>query len=355
MNKIILLFGCVFISICAYGQEVRELYLETFPAIEINHVEVHSMYGKIQLEPSNNEIAAEVKYIFNERVFDKAEKLLKGISIVHEIRSDSLFLTTKLDDRLFMKNNLIWEVIQDAVIDFTLYVPAHVSIRAQQTQGQVFVPGIDNKVHATLSSAALFAKRSKQVAVHGSDFLIEANNVEHLEVKGSHGYLILSNSIKADLDLEYSSVESHGFKVLNAQLSNCSISSGLSNIVHVTASKSAVEFTDVLEEGTFDMEDVLFAVQKLPPKMRLQSRRGENRLMLSNKRHANLSLVEEDSLTHLKLRNGTFHMEYKRKKAAISSDGIEIKKGKSFELNQSGEFGLRAVIDMLRGSLLIDK
>ena len=337
------------------AQQKKELFLKSFEADKFSFISVNSSYGNVYVQPSHDQLGARVEFIFSEEISKQAAKLIDNISVVESVRHDSLFITTQFDQSLFLKNNILWDIKDDINIEYRVKVPAKVKIDIKQKHGSVFAGRTSIPIVARLDNSGLYAKLTDKIEVHGSDFLVDASGVKDLTVNGSRGYLVLSNTQKGKLQLSYSTIESIGFNQVDADLENCAFSSGKTKTCIVKAQSSTIEFTDILEEASFDLTDVRFVVQKMPSQFNLSTLRGSSILSLIPGRNCHLNFSMSNSETELRLRGGSIRMDFKRKKTNIQLPESGTRTKQMAEFTQTSSHGIK--IDGLfnRGQIIVKK
>ncbi len=350
---IIFLFALCFTT--TFAQHKEQLFFKEFPAEKFNHLMVSTGYGRVFLTSSVDQLGAQVMFLFSEEDAPKAVGIMDKISITHVTRNDSLFITTNFNEKLLKEDSDLMDLANDVVIEYRVKIPPHITPHVHQHHGQVFTGSIQNHIHVDLVDAALYAKMSQKITAKGDQFLIDASGVKTLEVGGEHGYLVLSNVGTGIFDLKRSSLESIGFETVEAQLSNCSFSSGTTQRANVKAVRSSVEFTDIREIASFHLTDVLFVLQKIPYRMTLSSLRGSNDLSLMAGRSVQVQHQMESSNTSINLRGGSVRATFVAKKTQLSFPDESWVKKKEAEYTQDSDHGLQLSAELKKGTMSIKK
>jgi hypothetical protein len=355
MKQVSFFFTFLLFAGVGFSQQKKELFNQSFEAEKYLHLTTNSSYGNINVEASENEFRIKVEFIYSDEIAQKAANLFDQISVKPTLSDTSVVLTTQFDQSLFLKNNVLWDLKDEINIEYTIQVPPHVNVLINQKHGSVYTGKIANRISVQLDDAGLYSKFSEHLVVEGTDFRVDASAIRSLTIEGSHGHMVLAYISNARLDLQYCSVESFGFEQLDLKSDHSAMSIGKTGSCTATATNSTIEFTDIEDQGTFNLTDVKCVIQKLPEQFTYRALRGDSKFSLDYSRNIQANLIARDSESEFVLRGGTIRMIYDGKKTDIIFPQLGSVKKKSAEFIQSRSHGIALNAQLTRGQLVVNK
>lgn len=350
MKSTILFFVLLLCQAWAIAQQPIEKMYAYVPD-SVQHIIVRAEYGQIHVYEAVGTPIAQMEIKFTPDVARAAVALGEDISVDQRYSGDTLFLSTLFSDKLNKKT--IEELDVNFLIKYDLFVSPHMNLNIYQKHGEVYTLKIQNNVKAHLESSFMSTRYTKSVDVSGNNFRLSAGRLPTIKVQGKDGDLNFTDCRKVELDLEGGRIQSMGFDDLRATVKDVEMSAGRSGFIQLSGENASIEFTDIQTEGIVALTDSRLILQKLPPKLSLQTTGGETKLALANDRNVFMQWNARNTENHIWAKYGSVKMSFKQKKLVINAPKNCTYTKKSLEFMQRGKHGLQVEGQFYKGQLEI--